>query len=104
MNSSASEARLEIVPSLSTIREAQKFLAKYFAPTRQIHARFLSKAAGKGVYLKLVTELPTRSFKVRGAYWARAQKMKRGPIQEVGAGSTGNHGAALGSAGKRFGM
>ncbi len=104
MNSSASEARLEIVPSLSTIREAQKFLAKYFAPTRQIHARFLSKAAGKGVYLKLVTELPTRSFKVRGAYWALAQKMKRGPIQEVVACSTGNHGAAVAAAAKQFGI
>ncbi len=104
MNSSASEARLEIVPSLSTIREAQKFLAKYFAPTRLIHAPFLSKATGKGVYLKLEMELPTGSFKVRGAFWALAQRMKRGPIQEVVACSTGNHGAAVALAAKQFGM
>jgi threonine dehydratase len=104
MNSWGSEARLEIVPSLSTIREAQKFLAKYFAPTRLIHAPFLSKATGKDVYLKLETELPTASFKVRGAFWALAQRMKRGPIQEVVACSTGNHGAAVALAAKQFGM
>jgi threonine dehydratase len=104
MNSSASEARLGIVPSISTIREAQRFLAKYFAPTRLIPAPFLSHAAGKSVYLKLETELPTGSFKVRGAFWALAQRMKRGPIQEVVACSTGNHGAAVAFAAKQFGI
>jgi len=104
MNSSASEAKSEIVPSISTIREAQGFLAKYFAPTRLIPAPFLSKAAGKSVYLKLETELPTGSFKVRGAFWALAQRMKRGPISEVVACSTGNHGAAVAFAAKQFGV
>ncbi len=104
MNTSASEARLQIVPSISTIREAQRFLAKYFAPTRLIHAPFLSQATGKGVYLKLETELPTGSFKVRGAFWALVQRMTRGPIQEVVACSTGNHGAAVAAAAKQFGI
>src|SRR5271169_1757890 len=104
MNSSVSEARLEIVPSMSTIREAQGFLAKYFARTRLIAAPFLSKAASKNVYLKLEAELPTGSFKVRGAFWALAQRMKRGPISEVVACSTGNHGAAVAFAAKQFGM
>jgi threonine dehydratase len=104
VNSSASGAGLQIVPSISTIREAQKFLAKYFAPTRLIEAPFLSQATGKGVYLKLETELPTGSFKVRGAFWALAQRMKRGPIQEVVACSTGNHGAAVAFAAKQFGI
>src|SRR5258708_30524138 len=94
MNSSASEAGLQIVPSISTIREARKFLARYFAPTRLIPAPFLSQTAGQLVYLKLETELPTSTFKVRGAFWALAQGMDRGPIQEVVACSTGNHGAA----------
>src|SRR5260370_16343496 len=94
MNSSASEARLQIVPSISTIREARKFLARYFAPTRLIPAPFLSQTAGKLVYLKLETELPTSTFKVRGAFWALAQRMSRGPIQEVVAFRPGNHGAA----------
>jgi len=90
--------------SLNTIREAQGFLAKHFAPTRLIAAPFLSQATGKNVYLKLETELPTGSFKVRGAFWALAQRMKRGPIQEVVACSTGNHGAAVAFAAKRFGF
>jgi threonine dehydratase len=104
MNSSASEAGLQIVPSLSTIREAQRFLAKYFAPTRLIGAPFLGQKTGKNVYLKLETELPTGSFKVRGAFWALAQGMKREPIQEVVACSTGNHGAAVAYAAKEFGV
>jgi threonine dehydratase len=104
MNSLGSEARLEIVPSISTIREAQGFLAKYFARTRLIAAPFLSKTTGKSVYLKLETELPTGSFKVRGAFWALAQRMKRGPIREVVACSTGNHGAAVAFAAKQFGI
>ena len=102
MNSSAGKAGLEIVPGISTTREAQKFLAKYFATTRLIPAPFLSQAAGKNVYLKLETELPTGSFKVRGAFWALAQRMNRGPIEEVVACSTGNHGAAVALAAKQF--
>jgi threonine dehydratase len=104
MNSSAGGARPQIVPSISTIREAQKFLAKYFAPTRLIAAPFLSQATGKNVYLKLETELPNGSFKVRGAFWALAQRLNRGPVQEVVACSTGNHGAAVALAAKEFGV
>ena len=104
MNISASEARPQIVPSISTIRQAQKFLAKYFAPTRLIAAPFLSQATGKSVYLKLEMELPNGSFKVRGAFWALAQRLNRGPIREVVACSTGNHGAAVAYAAKEFGI
>jgi threonine dehydratase len=104
MNFSASEARLEIVPSVSTIREARSFLAKHFAPTRLIAAPFLSQATRQNVYLKLEMELPTGSFKVRGAFWALAQRMKRVAIEEVVACSTGNHGAAVASAAKQFGI
>jgi len=95
---------LRIVPGVSTIREAQRFLAEYFAPTRLIAAPFLSQRTGKSVYLKLETELPTGSFKVRGAVYALAQSMKRGPIKEVVACSTGNHGAAVAYAAKQFGI
>jgi threonine dehydratase len=104
MNSSTREARPQIVPSISTIRAAQKFLAKYFAPTRLIAAPFLSQKAGKNVYLKLETELPNGSFKVRGAVWALAQRLNRGPIREVVACSTGNHGAAVAYGAKEFGI
>ena len=95
---------MKIQPSLSTIREAQGFLAEYFAPTRLIPAPYLSHAAGKKVYLKLETELPTGSFKVRGALYALAQRMKKGGVQEVVVCSTGNHGAGVAYAAQQFGI
>ena len=98
------EGILQIQPNLSTIREAQKYLAQYFAPTRLIAAPFLSQKTGKKVFLKLETDLPTSSFKVRGAFWALAQQMKRERVQEVVASSTGNHGAAVAYAAKQFGI
>ncbi|MDE3159849.1 MAG: pyridoxal-phosphate dependent enzyme, partial [Acidobacteriota bacterium] len=65
-------AGVDIAPNLVTIREAQKFLAKYFAPTRLIATPSLGQRTAKNVYLKLETELPTGSFKVRGAFYALA--------------------------------
>ena len=96
--------RSQIVPDISTIRGAQRFLATYFEPTRLIAAPFLSQRTGKSVYLKLEMELPTGSFKVRGAVYALAQRMNRGPIEEVVACSTGNHGAAVAYAAKQSGI
>ncbi len=104
MSLSAGEAGLQIVPNIATIREAQKFLAKYFVPTRLVAAPYLSATAGKNVYLKLETELPTSSFKVRGAFWALAQRMSRERVREVVASSTGNYGAAVAYAAKQFGI
>ncbi len=104
MSSSAGEAGLQIIPNISAIREAQRFLAKYFAPTRLVAAPHFSAATGRNVYLKLETELPTGSFKVRGAFWALAQRTKRGSVREVVASSTGNHGAAVAYAAKQFGI
>src|SRR5215467_12613003 len=96
--------RAQIQPSISTIREAQKFLAKHFAATRLIAAPFLTQRTGKNVYLKLETELPTGSFKVRGACYALAERMKKGGLRGVLASSTGNHGAAVAYAGREFGI
>lgn len=97
-------AKVQIQPSISTIREAQKFLAKYFAPTRLMAAPFLSQRTGKNVYLKLETDLPMGSFKVRGAFYALAERMKKETVREVVASSTGNHGAAVAYAAKEFGI
>jgi threonine dehydratase len=93
---------LSIVPSSATIQEARKFLAKYFAPTRLVAAPFLSRMTVRNVYLKMETELPTGSFKVRGAVYALAQRMSREQVQEVVASSTGNHGAAVAYAARQF--
>jgi len=104
MTTSAGEATSEIRPKLATIREAQEFLGKYFVRTKLIAAPFLSQKTGEKVYLKLETELPTGSFKVRGAFYALAERMKNGRVREVVASSTGNHGAAVAYAAKEFGI
>jgi len=100
----AGEAHLRIQLDIAVIREARAFLAKYFAVTRLVAAPFLSERAEKRVYLKLETELPTGSFKVRGALYALATRLKKGAIEEVIASSTGNHGAAVAYAAKLLGV
>jgi threonine dehydratase len=90
--------------SLPAIREAQEFLRGYFGTTRLLEAPFLSAEASRRVWLKLEMELPTGSFKVRGASWALAARLQRGRVEEVAASSTGNHGAAVAWAGKLLGV
>src|SRR5215470_3998025 len=85
----------EILPTLSAIHDARKLLASYLSPTRLVPAPSLSRTTGRRVYLKLETDLPTASFKVRGALYALAKNLQRAPIREVVASSTGNHGAAV---------
>ncbi|HEX6537310.1 MAG TPA: pyridoxal-phosphate dependent enzyme [Gemmatimonadaceae bacterium] len=80
--------------SLSTIYAARALLRRHFPPSRLVRSRTLS-ARGAEVHLKLESELPTGSFKPRGALWALAANLARRPIQEVTASSTGNHGAAV---------
>ncbi len=94
----------EIRPTLANIHAARKFLAQYFGPTRLAEADALSRATGKRVHLKLETELPTASFKVRGAMWALSERLKREEVREVVASSTGNHGAAVAYAAQKLGV
>jgi len=80
------------------------FLRGHFAVTRLTEAASLSARTASRVWRKLETELPTGSFKVRGALWALASQLKRGKLAEVVASSTGNHGAAVAWAGKLLGV
>jgi threonine dehydratase len=95
---------LQIRPELGSIQQAREFLARYFAATRMVEAPFLTGQGKRRVWLKLEAELPTGSFKVRGALWALASRLKRGPVDEVIASSTGNHGAAVAWAAKLLGV
>jgi threonine dehydratase len=54
--------------------------------------------------LKLETDLPTGSFKPRGALYALSLNLSRRNISEVIASSTGNHGAAVAYAAKMLGL
>jgi hypothetical protein len=49
MTSAVGEGVEGILPDISTIREAQRFLAKYFAVTRLVAAPYLSGRVGKRV-------------------------------------------------------
>lgn len=84
-----------IKPGLDVIRNAREFLGKYFGMTRLVAAPFLSETVGKRVWLKLEMELPTGSFKVRGALYALAVRLKKTGAQEASASNTGNSGEAI---------
>ena len=83
---------------------ALQLLRNKFAATRLVHSRGLSDDVGVDVYLKVESELPTGSFKVRGAYYALSNIRERGTVSEVAAASTGNHGAAVAWAARELGL
>src|SRR4051812_7676985 len=90
-------------PSPATIRAARELLSRYLPQTRLVPASSLSIARAD-VYLKLESELPTGSFKPRGALYALATNLARRSVKEVVASSTGNHGAAVAFAAKLLGV
>jgi threonine dehydratase len=93
-----------IVLALTTIREVQVLLRRYLPVTRLVPALSLSCKPGQSVWLKLESELPTGSFKPRGALYALSLNCRQRDITEVTASSTGNHGAAVAYAAKQLGI
>jgi threonine dehydratase len=85
------------------ILDAQSLLARCFGPTRIVRAASLSSPA-HDVFLKIETDLPTGSFKVRGALYALSVHVEQGGSREVVCASTGNHGAAVAWAAQRLGV
>ncbi len=90
-------------PDLATIRQARELIARYLPMTRCVPAHSIFRKDSP-VHLKLETELPTGSFKPRGAIYALAINLGRRKIEEVTASSTGNHGAAVAYAAKLLGI
>ena len=77
-------------------------------PPRIARAASLS-SPGHDVFLKIETDLPTGSFKVRGAIYSLSRKLAKNallytPIVEVVCASTGNHGAAVAYAARLLGV
>src|ERR1700757_3452213 len=91
-------------PSLSVARNAQTVLRRHLQMSRLIAAPSLSAKTGCNIYLKIESDLPTGSFKPRGALYALSVNAARRPIREVTASSTGNHGAAVAWAAKLLGI
>jgi threonine dehydratase len=83
-----------IAPSLMQIRAAQQLLTAHFPVSQVVAAPTLARPESE-LFLKLEIELPTGSFKPRGAMCALALHLQKRAITEVVASSTGNHGAAV---------
>lgn len=60
-----------------------------------VPAERIGRDSDTQIHLKLETELPTRSFKPRGAVYALMKTLQRRSVKGVVAASTGNHGAAV---------
>jgi threonine dehydratase len=83
--------------------DARALLSRYLAKTRLVRASSLESNSLQQVFLKLESELPTSSFKVRGAIYALSLHEQVEGTREVVASSTGNHGAAVAYAAKVLG-
>jgi threonine dehydratase len=96
--------RESALPAAAAIERARAFLRQHLSPTRLLPAPSLTALAGRPVLLKLESDLPTGSFKVRGALYALWCQMQAHRVSEVVASSTGNHGAAVAYAARQLGV
>lgn len=77
------------------VNDARELLQRFFRPTRLVRAERIGRDTNTHIYLKLETDLPTGSFKPRGALYALMKNLQQRSIKGVVAASTGNHGAAV---------
>ncbi|HKE57711.1 MAG TPA: pyridoxal-phosphate dependent enzyme [Pyrinomonadaceae bacterium] len=88
-------------PTSEHVNEARELLRRFLKPTRLVPAEQLGRDSDTQIFLKLETDLPTGSFKPRGAIHALMKNLEQRsingerPIKGVVAASTGNHGAAV---------
>src|SRR5262249_6068816 len=84
-----------MIPSAKGVEHTRELLSRYFRPTRLVSAESIAQRSGARVYLKIESDLPTGSFKPRGALNALLTTAAQRPVKGVVAASTGNHGAAV---------
>jgi threonine dehydratase len=85
--------------TFADIESARSVIARHFKPSRLLPAKSMPD-----VHLKIESDLPTGSFKPRGALVALYARLGRSPVREVIASSTGNHGAAVAYAARELGL
>jgi threonine dehydratase len=85
----------KLIPTSEQVTGAREFLRRFLRPTRLIPAERIGRDSDTQIYLKLETELPTGSFKPRGALYALMKNLEQRSIKGIVAASTGNHGAAV---------
>jgi threonine dehydratase len=91
-----------MIPTAEQVEEARKLLRRYLRPTRLVRGESLERHSGARVHLKVESEMPTGSFKPRGALYALLKNAERHALSGVVAASTGNHGAAVAYAARFF--
>lgn len=84
-----------MIPGAEEVAAARQLLTEHLRPTRLVRASCFEGQSNARAYLKLETDLPTHSFKPRGALNALLTTAARGSVAGVVAASTGNHGAAV---------
>jgi len=84
-----------MIASAKDVEQARALLGQYLRPTRLVSAESLARRSGARVYLKIESDLPTGSFKLRGALNALLTSAAECTLPGVVAASTGNHGAAV---------
>ena len=84
-----------MIPTSEQVSYARELLRRYLRPTRLVPAERIGRETNTRIYLKLETDLPTGSFKPRGAIYALMKTLQQRSIKGVVAASTGNHGAAV---------
>ena len=82
-------------PTAEQVNDARELLRQFLRPTRLVQAERLGRETGTRIFLKLETDLPTQSFKPRGAIYALMKSLQQRSVKGVVAASTGNHGAAV---------
>lgn len=82
-------------PTSEQVNDARALLRQFLRPTRLMRAERIGRDANSQIYLKLETDLPTGSFKPRGALYALMKTREQRSVKGVVAASTGNHGAAV---------
>ena len=85
----------EMSPTSEQVNDARELLRRFLRPTRLVPAERIGRETDTRIYLKLEADLPTGSFKPRGAIYALMKTLERRSIKGVVAASTGNHGAAV---------
>jgi threonine dehydratase len=94
--------RTQIAPA--DVIEAKRRLGAFLTPTPLRRSDWLSGLSGGDVYLKLETQQPTNSFKIRGALNFAIRHAAERPDVPVVTASAGNHGRALAFAAARLGL
>src|SRR5262245_3287242 len=84
-----------VIPGADQVEDARTLLKRHLRPTRLLRAESLERRSQGPVYPKVEQDLPTSSFKPRGALYALLKNAEERPLAEVVAASTGNHGAAV---------